>query len=327
MAESIIKVKDLSKSFGKIKAVDNISFEVKRGEIFGFLGPNGAGKTTTINIICTLLNKSRGSVTLCGKDVEKQRNAIRNCIGLVFQDPTLDDRLTAHENLYFHALLYNMPRKLIKERIDGVLKMVNLANRKNDLVRTFSGGMRRRLEIARGLLHYPQVLFLDEPTLGLDPQTRNRIWDYIIELKKSTDITIFLTTHYMDETEICNRIAIIDYGKIIALDTPDNLKKSIGGDIITVSSADDGKLKAFITDTLHKEIEYGSQGQMKFEVEDSSSFVPEFIKKSPVEILSISSRKPTLNDVFLHLTGREIREETVSSKDEFRLSARNRMRH
>lgn len=208
MQKNVIRVKNLTKKFGKLIAVNNISFEVMEGEIFGFLGPNGAGKTTTINIICTLLNKTSGEVTLCKRDVSKQRNEIRNCIGLVFQDPTLDDRLTALENLHFHALLYNVPRSLIKERTTEVLEMVNLENRRNDIVRTFSGGMRRRLEIARGLIHHPRVLFLDEPTLGLDPQTRNKIWDYIIKLKESSNITIFLTTHYMDETEICDRIAI-----------------------------------------------------------------------------------------------------------------------
>jgi len=327
MEETIIKVDNLTKKFGKLVAVDHISFEVKKGEIFGFLGPNGAGKTTTINIICTLLNKSSGEVTLCGKSINSQRNEIRNCIGLVFQDPTLDDRLTAMENLYFHALLYNVPRKLIKERTDEVLEMVNLSKRKNDLVRTFSGGMRRRLEIARGLIHHPQVLFLDEPTLGLDPQTRNRIWDYIINLKKHSSITIFLTTHYMDETEICDRIAIIDNGKIIALDTPDNLKSGIGGDIVIVSSEHNNKLKTYIEQTINKKIEYEKEGKIKFEVKDSSSFVPQFIKNSPVKILSISTRKPTLNDVFLDLTGREIREESFDLKDEFRFRARSRMRH
>ncbi|MGM0366507.1 MAG: ATP-binding cassette domain-containing protein [Actinomycetota bacterium] len=327
MDEKIIKVENLTKKFGKLVAVDDISFEVRKGEIFGFLGPNGAGKTTTINIICTLLNKTAGKVTLCGKNINTQRNEIRSCIGLVFQDPTLDDRLTAMENLYFHALLYNVPRKLIKERTDEVLEMVNLDKRKNDLVRTFSGGMRRRLEIARGLIHHPQVLFLDEPTLGLDPQTRNRIWDYIVDLKKHSDITIFLTTHYMEETEICNRIAIIDNGKIIALDTPDNLKSNIGGDIVTVSSEDNKLLKSYIEKTTDKKTEHEVDGKLHFEVKDSSSFVPQFIKASPVKILSISARKPTLNDVFLDLTGREIREESFNLKEDFRLRAKARMRN
>ncbi len=327
MENKVIKVKNLIKKFGKLTAVNNISFEVEEGEIFGFLGPNGAGKTTTINIICTLLNKTSGDVTLCGKDVGTQRNEIRNCIGLVFQDPTLDDRLTAFENLHFHALLYNVPRNLIKQRADEVLKMVNLEKRENDIVRTFSGGMRRRLEIARGLIHYPKVLFLDEPTLGLDPQTRNKIWDYIVKLKESSNITIFLTTHYMDETEICNRIAIIDEGNIIALDTPDNLKKGVGGDIVTVSSENNLKLKNYIENVQKKPIIDEKGESIKFEVKDSSSFVPEFIKNCPVNILSISSRKPTLNDVFLDLTGHEIREETLDEKDRFRLQARTRMRH
>ena len=187
--------------------------------------------------------------------------------------------------------------------------------------------MRRRLEIARGLIHYPRVLFLDEPTLGLDPQTRNRIWDYILKLKKSKNITIFLTTHYIEETEICNRIAIIDKGKIIALDTPDNLKKTIGGDIITISSEDNKKLKSYIEELTSTKVEDEKDGEIKFEIKNSSSFIPEFIKNSPVKILSINTRKPTLNDVFLDLTGREIREETASAKDIFRSRMRRRFRH
>jgi ABC-2 type transport system ATP-binding protein len=204
--KNIIEVKNLVKKFKKVTAVNDISFTVRENEIFGFLGPNGAGKTTTINIICTLLPLNSGSVFLCGHDVIKEKKQIRSCIGLVFQDPTLDDRLTAMENLMFHALLYNVPRNQIKKRIDEVLSMVDLTKRKKDLVRTYSGGMRRRLEIARGLIHYPKVLFLDEPTIGLDPQTRNKIWEYITKLKKDVNITIFLTTHYMEESEICDRI-------------------------------------------------------------------------------------------------------------------------
>jgi len=325
VSNNIIEVENLVKKFNKVKAVDNISFSVKAGEIFGFLGPNGAGKTTTINIICTLLAKTSGNVTLCGNDVSRDKNKIRNCIGLVFQDPSLDNRLTALENLNFHALLYNVPKKLIKKRCDEVLDMVDLSKRKNDLVMTFSGGMKRRLEIARGLIHYPKVLFLDEPTLGLDPQTRNKIWDYIIKLRKGQTITVFLTTHYMEETEICDRIAIIDKGKIIALDTPDNLKKIIGGDIITISSEDNSKLKRYTEELTNKKIEDEKDDEIKFEVKNSASFIPKFIKNSPVKILSISARKPTLNDVFLGLTGREIREETINSNDAFKLRMRSRM--
>jgi len=324
---NIIEVKNLVKRFKKVKAVNDITFSVKEDEIFGFLGPNGAGKTTTINIICTLLSKTSGEVILNGYDVTRERNKIRNCIGMVFQDPSLDDRLTALENLYFHGLLYNIPRRTLKERSEEVLEMVNLSDRENSLVMTYSGGMKRRLEIARGLLHYPKILFLDEPTLGLDPQTRNKIWDYIIKLKKSKKITIFLTSHYMEETEICDRIAIIDKGKIIALDSPDNLKNTIGGDIITILSEDNIKLKEYIKEITGVEVHDAKEEKIRFEVKDSSRFIPKFIKNSPVKILSISARKPTLNDVFLDLTGREIREETASIKDNLRMRMRGRMRH
>jgi len=324
---NIIEVEDLVKEFKGLRAVDSITFSVKEDEIFGFLGPNGAGKTTTINMICTLLSKTSGKITLNGYNVERERNKIRNCIGMVFQDPSLDDRLTALENLHFHGLLYNIPRGVLKERTEEVLEMVNLISRKNNLVMTFSGGMKRRLEIARGLLHYPKVLFLDEPTLGLDPQTRNKIWDYIIKLKKSKKITIFLTTHYMEETEICDRIAIIDRGKIIALDSPDNLKNTIGGDIITIVSEDNNKLKRYIREMTGSEAHNIEDGKIRFEVKNSSSFIPKFIKNSPVKILSITARKPTLNDVFLDLTGREIREENASFRDNLRMRMRGRMRH
>jgi len=324
---NIIEVKNLVKEFKGLRAVDDITFSVKENEIFGFLGPNGAGKTTTINIICTLLSKTSGEVTLCGHNVTRERNKIRNCIGMVFQDPSLDDKLTALENLYFHGLLYNIPRRTLKERSEEVLKMVNLTSRKNNLVMTYSGGMKRRLEIARGLLHYPKILFLDEPTLGLDPQTRNKIWDYIIKLKKSKNITIFLTSHYMEETEICDRIAIIDEGKIIALDTPDNLKNTIGGDIITILSEENVKLKKYIKEITGSDVQDAKDGKIRFEIKDSSIFIPKFIKNSPVKILSISARKPTLNDVFLDLTGREIREENASARDNIRSRMMGRMRH
>ena len=246
---------------------------------------------------------------------------------MVFQDPSLDDKLTALENLYFHGLLYNIPRRTLKERSEEVLKIVNLTSRKNNLVMTYSGGMKRRLEIARGLLHYPKILFLDEPTLGLDPQTRNKIWDYIIKLKKSKNITIFLTSHYMEETEICDRIAIIDEGKIIALDTPDNLKNIIGGDIITILSEENVKLKKYIKEITGSDVHDAKEGKIRFEIKDSSIFIPKFIKNSPVKILSISARKPTLNDVFLDLTGREIREENASARDNIRSRMMGRMRH
>jgi len=224
MNEEVVKVKNLSRDFDHFRAVDNISFEVKASEIFGFLGPNGAGKTTTINILCTLLMPTSGEAIVNGFNVVTSPDEVRRSIGIIFQDPSLDERLTAYENLNFHGIIYHIRRKTRKERIKEVLDMVGLYSKKDSIVRTFSGGMRRRLEIARGLMHRPKILFLDEPTIGLDPQTRQFIWDYILNLSKEEAITMFLTTHYMDEAEICQRVAIIDYGKIIALDSPHQLK-------------------------------------------------------------------------------------------------------
>jgi len=222
---SIIEVKNLTKKFGDFTAVDNISFTVEKGEIFAFLGPNGAGKSTTIKILTTLLSPSEGMLTLDGHDVKKNPNDVRHSFGIVFQDPSLDDELTAYENIEFHGVLYNVPKKIRRERIEQLMKFVELWDRKDSLVKEFSGGMKRRLEIARGLLHHPKILFLDEPTLGLDPQTRNHMWEYLRELNKNEGITIFFTTHYMEEAEkIAGRIAIIDHGKIVMSGTSDELK-------------------------------------------------------------------------------------------------------
>ena len=228
----MIQVVDLVKRFGALQAVREISFQVKEGELFGFLGPNGAGKTTTINILCTLLAPTSGKAFVAGYDVFQQPTAVRRSIGIIFQDPSLDERLTALENLKFHAMLYHLPRKKTAERMEMLLKMVGLSERHGDLVKTFSGGMKRRLEIVRGLLHYPKVLFLDEPTLGLDPQTRNHIWNYVKELRQKEGLTLFLTTHYMEEADQCDRIAIMDEGKIIALDTPAAFKQRLGSDTL-----------------------------------------------------------------------------------------------
>jgi len=225
----IIEVTHLSKHYGRLRAVDDVSFTVEAGEIFGFLGPNGAGKTTTIHALCTLLRPTAGRAAVAGYDVTAHPHAVRRAIGIIFQDPSLDERLTAYENLNFHGILYGVPRADRRRRIGEVLELVGLAGRARGIVKTFSGGMKRRLEMARGLLHRPQVLFLDEPTLGLDPQSRNRMWEYLRELRRETGITMFLTTHYMDEAEYCDRIAIIDRGKLIALDTPEGLKRANGG--------------------------------------------------------------------------------------------------
>ena len=235
---AVVEVRGLKKSYGPIQAVNGIDLAVEQGEIFGFLGPNGAGKTTTISILCTLVRKTAGEAYVAGTEVDRDPSEVRRRIGLVFQDPSLDDQLTARENLDLHGRIYGVPAALRKQRIDELLEVVELADRARSQVRTFSGGMKRRLEIARGVLHHPQILFLDEPTLGLDPQTRKHIWAYLQALRKREGITLFMTTHYMDEAEFCDRIAIIDRGQIVALGTPSELKSRVGGDVVTVTTSD-----------------------------------------------------------------------------------------
>ena len=311
MNDYIIKVENLVKRFGELVAVNGISFSVAPGEIFGFLGPNGAGKTTTINILCTLSKPTSGRAIINGFDVVRQQSQVRQSIGLVFQDPSLDERLSGLQNLRFHALVYNVPASVREQRIEQVLTMVELWDRRNSQVHTYSGGMKRRLELARGLLHYPKVLFLDEPTLGLDPQTRHRIWEYILELRQREETTIFLTTHYMDEAEKADRIAIIDHGKLIAIDTPEGLKKLVGKDIISVKTDDNNKAAEELRLRYRIEARRDSNG-LTFEVDSGEEFLPTFIKEFDAKILSVSLRRPSLDDVFLKLTGREIREEEVS---------------
>jgi len=308
----IIRIQDLVKSYNGVKAVDGVSFEVEEGESFGFLGPNGAGKTTTINILCTLLAPTSGNVEVNGYDCVKEASKVRSSIGLVFQETTLDNELTAYENLKFHGYLYNMGRQLIEKRIQDILGVVALYDRRNDLVKTFSGGMKRRLEIGRGLLHMPKVLFLDEPTLGLDPQTRSHVWEFIEVLRKEDGVTIFMTTHYMDEAEVCNRIAIIDHGKIIACGSPEALKKGIQGDSIYLVTSDDERAcrelkKEFSLDA--KKVKDG----LLFNVEAGDSFIPKIFSKLSTNILSVKIKKPTLEDVFIHLTGRELRDQNNGS--------------
>ena len=322
---NIIEVKNLARQFNGLTAVDHISFEVKKGEIFGFLGPNGAGKSTTINMLSTLLIPTEGDAAINSFDVLTRRDDVRKSIGLVFQDPSLDDRLTAEENLRFHAKLYGVPKEEYKKRMEEVLRLVDLWDRKENIIKTFSGGMKRRLEIARGLVHYPQVLFLDEPTLGLDPQTRAHLWEYILRLKKERAMTIFMTTHYMNEAENCDRIAIIDYGKIVALDTPVNLKKQVGGDIIKMTSGQHRKLKEELEKRYNKEVKE-EDGKLRLEVADGEKFLPRLFNELDTKIDSIELHKPTLDDVFLHLTGRKIREEEASSKDRLREHSRRRGR-
>jgi ABC-2 type transport system ATP-binding protein len=310
---TIIEVHDLRRAFGKITAVDGVSFDVQRGEVFGFLGPNGAGKTTTINMLCTLLKPSGGNAKVNGFDVERQRSEVRRSIGLVFQQTTLDDYLSAEQNLRFHAYAYAVPAEVREPRIRELLTMVELWDRRSGSVRTFSGGMKRRLEIARGLLHHPRVLFLDEPTIGLDPQTRRHIWDYLLRLREAEDLTIFLTTQYLDEAEYANRIAIIDRGQIVALDSPDGLKRSIGGDLVTFSTPNPEAGIAAVKER------YGIEptlldGTIRFHVTAGDTFLPEFIRSFPEPIETVSLSRPSLDDVFLTLTGREIRDAELDAR-------------
>jgi ABC-2 type transport system ATP-binding protein len=268
-------------------------------------------------MLCTLLTPSGGSALINGYDIVKQQNAVRCSIGLVFQDPTVDEYLSAEQNLLFHAYAYNVPRKVRKERIDQLLELVELADRRKSKVNTFSGGMKRRLELIRGLLHRPEVLFLDEPTLGLDPQTRRYIWDYVLSIREQENLTIFLTTHYMDEAENCDRIAIIDTGKIIALDTPEKLKDSLGGDLVTLTAENSAEAIVELKELYSISPEF-KDGEITFCIEHSDTFIPDFARTFKNRLLSINMRKPTLDDVFLKLTGRAIRDQQADIVDQMR---------
>jgi ABC-2 type transport system ATP-binding protein len=302
-----IEVSDLRKSFDEIEAVRGVSFEVAAGEVFGFLGPNGAGKTTTINMLCTLAKPTSGSALVAGHDIVRERDDVRRHIGLVFQDPTLDGYLTAEQNLRLHAELYGVDSALVPGRMRQVLDMVGLWERRDATVMTFSGGMRRRLEIARGFLHSPRVLFLDEPTIGLDPQTRSSIWRYIAQLQEREEITIFMTTHYMDEAEFCDRIAIMDQGQIVALDTPAALKAQVGADRVRIQTEDDDAAIATLAEHFGLEATI-SEGAVTFLVPSGEEFVPRLFAELGVAISSVSVSRPTLDDVFMSHTGTTIRD-------------------
>ncbi|MDD5143641.1 ATP-binding cassette domain-containing protein [Methanoregula sp.] len=326
-----IVLDNLTRSFGSLVAVDNISVTVHEGELFGLLGPNGAGKTTLINILTTLDKPSEGTALIAGHDIHADPENIRRIIGIVFQDPSLDVELTGRENLNFHAMMYDMPTDERKQRIDEVLALVDLSDRADQLVHEFSGGMRRRLEIARGLMHHPRILFLDEPTLGLDAQTRRKIWQYIRELNRELGITVILTTHYLEEADyLCDRIAIIDHGKIVALDTPLNLKNKIREDIVNI-------------EVDEKKVEQVKKLLMEFEgvkkitttdccisvsISDAEKHLPEFIElilsKGHV-VHSASAIKPSLEEAFISYTGTAIREQKGSYKDQSRAYIRRKM--
>jgi len=319
----IITVDNLVKRYGSHEAVKSVSFDVQEGEIFGFLGPNGAGKTTTINVLCTLLRATSGKATVNGFDVAEQRNQVRASIGLVFQETTLDDYLTAEQNLLLHSHAYGVPRAIRDQRTKELLTLLDLWDRRKSKIRTYSGGMKRRLEIARGLIHRPRVLFLDEPTLGLDPQTRRHIWDYILDLRKTERTTIFLTTHYMDEAEHSDRIAIIDQGQIVALDTPNRLKNAVGGDMVTLRVEDTGTAVKELKEKYSLAAEVQDE-TVSFMVAGGEEFLPDFVRGFGGRLLSIGIRRPTLDDVFLKLTGRAIRDQELDSEAQMREGMRRR---
>jgi ABC-2 type transport system ATP-binding protein len=318
----------LTRAFNGLTAVDKLDITVESGEIFALLGPNGAGKTTTISMLCTILKPSSGTAKVNGFDIVKEAMQVRRSIGIVFQDPSIDDRLTGRENLFMHANLYGVPAGEQKNRIDGVLKLVELEDRADDLMRTYSGGMRRRLELARGLIHYPKVLFLDEPTIGLDPQTRDHVWKYIRELKEAHDITVVLTTHYMDEADrLSDRIAIMDYGKIIALDTAPNLKETLEGDVIIIKAQNLDAVLSLVTEKMGLSHSHVVNGTVEVTVKNGKSMLPRIVDaatQNQIFVESISLREPNLEDVFLHYTGRTIRAE--GGKEPHGISAIKRRR-
>jgi ABC-2 type transport system ATP-binding protein len=325
---NVIETLKLTRAFNGLTAVDKLDITVESGEIFALLGPNGAGKTTTISMLCTILKPSSGTAKVNGFDIVKEAMQVRKSIGIVFQDPSIDDRLTGRENLFMHANLYGVPAGEQKNRIDGVLKLVELEDRADDLMRTYSGGMRRRLELARGLIHYPKVLFLDEPTIGLDPQTRDHVWKYIRELKEAHDITVVLTTHYMDEADrLSDRIAIMDYGKIIALDTAPNLKETLEGDVIIIKAQNLDAVLSLVTEKMGLSHSHVVNGTVEVTVKNGKSMLPRIVDaatQNQIFVESISLREPNLEDVFLHYTGRTIRAE--GGKEPHGISAIKRRR-
>ena len=307
-----VEVDGLIKRYKKVTAVDGISFAIEPGELFGMLGPNGAGKTTTLGILSTLRRKDAGEARVWGFDVARQRAEVRRRIGIVFQEFSLDDKLTGRENLDFHGRLYGMPRALRRERIHEVLELVDLSDRAKDQVEKYSGGMKRRLEIARGLMHAPPLLFLDEPTLGLDAQTRRQIWDYLAEMNRSAGVTMILTTHYMDEADtLCGRVAIVDHGKIVACDTPEVLKASLGGDAVTLEVDGGPGVEAALGGLPFVSKVTGTDGTLELTLDRAESRVPELVdavRGAGGQLRSMNLRRPTLEDVFLHYTGRQMRD-------------------
>jgi len=322
MTLNAIEASGLSKNYNGLKAVDSISLSVEQGSVFGLLGPNGAGKTTLISMLVTMRRPSAGKASVNGFDIGKQPGKVRESIGIVFQDPSLDEELTARENLEMHAALYNVAKETRRKRIEEVTKLVGLEKILDKAVKTFSGGMRRRLEIARGLVHHPKILFLDEPTLGLDPQTRASIWQYIKGLNKREKVTIILTTHYMDEADgVCNKIAIIDLGKIIALGSPTELKNTLGGDIVSVKCSSSESCEKELSGKSWAKAVVRHDSFVDIRVEKGEEKIPKIIglaEKKGIKVESVSLRKPSLDDVFIHYTGKTIREQEATALDAMR---------
>jgi ABC-2 type transport system ATP-binding protein len=327
---SAIETFKLTRTFNGLTAVDQLDINVESGEIFALLGPNGAGKTTTISMLCTILKPSSGTAKVNGFDIIKEAMQVRRSIGIVFQDPSIDDRLTGRENLFMHANLYGVPASEQKNRIDSVLKLVELEDRADDLMRIYSGGMRRRLELARGLIHYPKVLFLDEPTLGLDPQTRDHVWKYIRELKETHDITVVLTTHYMDEADrLSDRIAIMDYGKIIALDTSSKLKDTLEGDMVIIKADNPDAVFSLVTEKMGLPQAHIVNGNVEVTVKNGKNMLPRIVDaatENKIFVEAISLREPNLEDVFLHYTGRTIRADNTREPHGIAAIKRRRIR-
>ncbi|MDA8345470.1 MAG: ATP-binding cassette domain-containing protein [Thermaerobacter sp.] len=313
---AMIEVDRLTKHYGAIEAVKAVSFAVEESEVFAFLGPNGAGKSTTIKMLATLLEPTSGTARVAGHDVRREQSKVREAIGVVFQDPTLDDRLTALENLQFQGMLYGMRAKEVQQRSMPLLELVGLATRAKSLVRTYSGGMKRRLELVRGLLHMPKVLFLDEPTVGLDPQSRSQMWQYVLQLREQEGVSVFMTTHYMEEAEAAGRIAIMDHGEIVALDSPEGLKRKVGEEIISLEAAgwpDDARWQEGLPIRVSGELP-----NLQIRCADASAVLPRISQAFGAKLRRVEIRRPTLDTVFLEITGREIRDEEVDSRDAMR---------
>jgi ABC-2 type transport system ATP-binding protein len=321
MSEYIIRTEGLTKVFNhQLVAVDHVNFEIKTGEIYGFLGPNGAGKTTTINMLITILKPTEGKASVLGFDIAKEGNSVRGVIGVVPQEYTADEDLTGLENILLCADLYGIPRPVATERAEELLKLVELTDFKDKQVQTFSGGMRRRLELACGLINRPKLLFLDEPTLGLDVQTRTATWNYIRKLKEEYGMTLFMTTHYLEEADsLCDRIAIIDHGKIIVVGTPEDLKHSLGGDIITIGIREDPDVADLISKVEHVKEVKKENGTYRIKAENGEVTAPliiETLRKEGYTVTKLSLTEPTLNEVYLEYTGRSLRD-AEESRDAF----------